>query len=102
MLKILLANTLKEDWSEELNFLEWYFPSSKTQGMRWIPKNHKALRNIIWSHGLVSPYIILVLGEIATWFARHELLSPYIMKGKKLLQDIWLIGHNKYEALGRI
>ena len=83
-----------------MNLAEHHLPSTKTLGVQWLPKEDCFVFTTLQPTELVSVTKRQVLSRIATLFDPLGFLSPYIIRGKMLLQEIWLAGINWDDALG--
>ena len=89
-----------DDRAAKVNLLEEHLPKVKTLGVQWFPEEdqfsfevspHQYDGNLITKRS--------VLSRIATLFDPLGFLAPYCVRGKVLLQEIWLSGLSWDEPL---
>ncbi|XP_064619459.1 uncharacterized protein LOC135482907 [Lineus longissimus] len=87
-----LAIITDEDRASEINLEEGYLPSEKVLGVLW-----KAEEDA-FAYQLTPPAADLkltkrsLLRRIATIFDPLGLMSPYVIQGKIIMQDVWMCG----------
>ena len=90
--KRVLAEIPQDDQATEVDLTKGILPSTKTLGITWQPNED----NFTFSsfESIKSPVITKrqILSHIATFFDPLSFLSPLLIRGKILMQEIWLAG----------
>ena len=90
--KQVLAEIPQDDQATEVNLNKGILPSTETLGVLWQPNEDNFTFTPFES--IKSPVITKrkILSHIATFFDPHGFLSPLLIRGKILMQEIWLAG----------
>lgn len=94
-----LARIPENDCATEINLSKGYLPTTKTLGILWIADDDCFTFRIADLASSTTLTKHVMLKNIARLFDPVGFLSPYIITGKVLLQEIWSAGYNWNEEL---